>query len=483
MEATSTGEASLVVAARAGDARALEALVATNLPLVYTLVRRALGDSSDVDDVVQETMLRALRELPALRAPERFRSWLVAIATRQISTHLYRRDVAAGRTVRLDDAAGVADADWEGPALLQLELSGQRQQVMRASRWLDPDDRALLSLWWLEVAGTLTRAELAAVLGTGPLHAGVRVQRMRNQLDVCRSLVAALEARPRCARLAAASADWDGLPSPLWRKRLARHTRSCPVCARAAGGLVVPERLLVGFALLPVPLALSAAVLASVALADTAGGAVPVAAASSTSGSGVRTEGVLGQLAQAVGSHPVATTIAACALAIAASVITATLPSLPSAPDPDTPSLGFGPVSLESVDPAGLVVTTADSLGVVEPVDATSDGAARTRATFEVVRGLASAGCVSFRAEDGRYLRHSSWRLRLSHDEGNGLFRGDATFCVRAGSTPGSVSLRSFNYPDALVYRRGTQLWVDRADASAVFLAGASFRPRAPLAP
>jgi len=43
--------------------------------LVYSIVGRALNGDADVDDVVQETMLRALG---SLRAPERFRSWLVA---------------------------------------------------------------------------------------------------------------------------------------------------------------------------------------------------------------------------------------------------------------------------------------------------------------------------------------------------------------------------------------------------------------------
>ena len=98
MRVTSTDETALVVAARAGDQRALDRLVALHLPLVYALVRRALSGQADVDDVVQETMLRALRELPVLRTPESFRPWLVAIAMRQVSTHLRRQSTAADRT-------------------------------------------------------------------------------------------------------------------------------------------------------------------------------------------------------------------------------------------------------------------------------------------------------------------------------------------------------------------------------------------------
>src|SRR6202012_2804634 len=73
----------LVAAARDGDPRALDALVSASLPLVYNLVGRALRGHADVDDVVQETMLRVVRKIGELQQPESYRSWLVAIALRQ----------------------------------------------------------------------------------------------------------------------------------------------------------------------------------------------------------------------------------------------------------------------------------------------------------------------------------------------------------------------------------------------------------------
>jgi RNA polymerase sigma factor (sigma-70 family) len=258
VRASRAHETSRVVAAQSGDPRALDDLVTAYLPFVYTIVRRALGGLPDVDDVVQETMLRALRELRTLRTPESFRPWLATIATRQVGTCLHRRQVDAERTAPLDEVTHSPDADAESLTLIHAELSGHRRQAVRASRWLDPDDRKLLSLWWLEAAGRLTRTDLAAALGTTAAHAGVRVQRMRHQLELSRSLIAAVEAGPRCARLAAALEDWDGMPSPLWRKRITRHTRSCPVCTRAVDGLVPLEHLIAGTGLLPVPLALAA---------------------------------------------------------------------------------------------------------------------------------------------------------------------------------------------------------------------------------
>src|ERR1700743_424568 len=73
-----------VIAARRGDRKALDALVAGDLPLLYNIVGRAMNGHADVDDVVQETLVRVMRGLPDLRDPTAFRSWLVAIAIRQV---------------------------------------------------------------------------------------------------------------------------------------------------------------------------------------------------------------------------------------------------------------------------------------------------------------------------------------------------------------------------------------------------------------
>ena len=56
-------DARLVIDARAGDQESLDELVARYLPLVYNIVGRALAGQGDVDDVVQETMLRLVRGL------------------------------------------------------------------------------------------------------------------------------------------------------------------------------------------------------------------------------------------------------------------------------------------------------------------------------------------------------------------------------------------------------------------------------------
>jgi RNA polymerase sigma factor (sigma-70 family) len=244
-----------VVAARDGDQRALDELVAGYLPLVYNIVGHALGGHADTDDVVQETMLRAVHGLPALRDPAGFRSWLVVIAMNQIRLrHRERRRVPVTGPV-LEDIADPG-ADFVDLTIMRLQLSGQRREVVAATRWLSEDERELLSLWWLEAAGRLTRTEVAHALGLTPQHTAVRVQRVKGQLDAARIVVRTLERTPRCPELAELVADWDGDPSALWRKRIARHSRGCVRCERCAYDLAAVEGLIARLPLVPLPAAL-----------------------------------------------------------------------------------------------------------------------------------------------------------------------------------------------------------------------------------
>ncbi|MET7510317.1 sigma-70 family RNA polymerase sigma factor [Streptomyces albidoflavus] len=239
-----------VEAARDGDAGAVERLTAGALPLVYNVIGRAAERDLDVDDIVQDTMVAVIRALPELRETAKFRSWLVAIAVRQLTDA--RRRARSGRLTTLEHAEErhAPEADFATLFLLRQSLTAEQRQVAAATAWLDPSYRDLLSLWWLEACGRLSRKDIATAMNLPAAHLAVQVQRMKTQLDVARTVVRALSRAPRCAELAELAGPADPTPSPLLRKRIARHLRSCEPCGRSAGRLVSPERLLAGLPLL-----------------------------------------------------------------------------------------------------------------------------------------------------------------------------------------------------------------------------------------
>ncbi|WP_052311799.1 MULTISPECIES: sigma-70 family RNA polymerase sigma factor [unclassified Actinoplanes] len=232
-----------------GDRRAREDLFRRQLPVIYSAVAR-LVPAERVDDVVQETATRAIEHLDELRDTSRLRSWLLTIAL-----HEARRDRAARSVApdwRLPEPG--PDIDPQDVAVARVTMSGQRRELAAATAWLDPDDRELLTLWWLETLGEMDRPAVASTLEQEAAYVAVRLQRLRERLMKARVLVRVLAGTDSCPELAAESSGWDGEPSALWRKRFLRHVSSCGRCGAAGGALIPPERLLPAFPLLvPAP--------------------------------------------------------------------------------------------------------------------------------------------------------------------------------------------------------------------------------------
>ncbi|MBD9726497.1 family 43 glycosylhydrolase [Streptomyces caniscabiei] len=138
--------------------------------------------------------------------------------------------------------------------------------------------------------------------------------------------------------------------------------------------------------------------------------------------------------------------------------------------------------SLRSVNfPGRYAVVRSDSLGYLDPVTSSSTTAVKQSATFTVIPGLADANCYSFRDSSGRYLRHKDFRVRFDAGNGTTLFNKDATYCARPGSTSGSVSLESYNYPGRYLRHYNYELRVDPYQDSATFRADSSFTAVSPL--
>jgi RNA polymerase sigma-70 factor (ECF subfamily) len=84
-------DAALVVAARAGERWAQEALFQRHCRLVIALSQRLLPHSADADDLVQDAFVYAFHRLDSLQNPQAFAAWIASIVVRTASKRLRRQ--------------------------------------------------------------------------------------------------------------------------------------------------------------------------------------------------------------------------------------------------------------------------------------------------------------------------------------------------------------------------------------------------------
>ena len=78
--------------AAAGDEPAFAHLVDRHLPRLHALAWRALGSTAEAEEVTQETLLRAWRQLPEWRPGQaRFSTWLHRVALNLVNDRLRAR--------------------------------------------------------------------------------------------------------------------------------------------------------------------------------------------------------------------------------------------------------------------------------------------------------------------------------------------------------------------------------------------------------
>src|SRR3984957_6197129 len=84
-------------ACRAGEPQALQSFVVRYERMVFAFLSRTLGAGPHVEDLAQETFLRACRALPRFDSagPARVSTWLLTIATRLVQDERRRRRAAA----------------------------------------------------------------------------------------------------------------------------------------------------------------------------------------------------------------------------------------------------------------------------------------------------------------------------------------------------------------------------------------------------
>ena len=159
-----TDDLTLARQVAAGDEQALEAFYARYASPLFAFIHHHLDESRpDAEDVWQDTLLAALRALPAYRGQSRLFTWLCGIARHKIADHFRRQGRAAVEV--FSDVPGGDLADLVATTFLPEEVvvrRATRVRVVEALGSLPQDYRAALVARYADERSV---AEVARLLG------------------------------------------------------------------------------------------------------------------------------------------------------------------------------------------------------------------------------------------------------------------------------------------------------------------------------
>lgn len=162
----------LVHRAAAGDRTAQGELARVSFRRILAYCRSQVSQLADAEELAQETLLRALLNLPALGDQTRFDAWLRGIASHVCADWHRRRHVAAKQ---------LADAELSehrDPAE-QAEVADERMMLNTCISELSEELREVIFLFYYE---DYTYDEMASWLGVARATVSERLSRARNLL-------------------------------------------------------------------------------------------------------------------------------------------------------------------------------------------------------------------------------------------------------------------------------------------------------------
>lgn len=106
-----SNDSALVAAMLAGDEAAFRAFFEVYFPRVYRFALPRLGNDAEAcKEVVQSTLVKAMRGLAGFRGEAALFSWLCQICRRQIADHVRANQRHSRNIVLIDDSPGLRDA-------------------------------------------------------------------------------------------------------------------------------------------------------------------------------------------------------------------------------------------------------------------------------------------------------------------------------------------------------------------------------------
>ena len=181
----------LVEKVQKGDKRAFDLLVLKYQHKIFAIISRFVKDPMEVQDVAQESFIKAYRAIGSFRGDSAFYTWIYRIAINTSKNYLVSRGRRPPATdVEIDDDEGYTTADQlRDIASPEQHLARDqlKEQVNEAIRKLPEDLRTAVTLREME---GLSYEDIAEVMGCPVGTVRSRIFRAREAIDPPHSTVA-----------------------------------------------------------------------------------------------------------------------------------------------------------------------------------------------------------------------------------------------------------------------------------------------------
>ena len=165
-------EATLLVRAQEGDARAFEELARRHQAALFRTAVRVMGDAAEAEDALQEALLDAWRRIGRFRGDAAFSTWMYRIVTHRCLGMLRRR-----RPVPVEGIEAPAPAR-ESPE--RAAESGAGMAALRGALAALPGEQR--ACWVLREMEGLSYAEISTITGATEDAVRGRIHRARTRL-------------------------------------------------------------------------------------------------------------------------------------------------------------------------------------------------------------------------------------------------------------------------------------------------------------
>ena len=145
---------------------------------VFVLVDRIVSCQEDAEELTQDVFLKAFQQLSSFKAESSFSTWIYRIATNVAISAVRKKK---NDTIRLDESVFLNLSESQVDEALEDESEEQLQRLQRAMEQLEADERALITLYYMEERPLM---EVAFILGMTEGNAKVKLHRIRKKLYI-----------------------------------------------------------------------------------------------------------------------------------------------------------------------------------------------------------------------------------------------------------------------------------------------------------